>query len=481
MRGLGLLSPEIFLSACALGLLLGDTRALRRPLRRLAGVLPHLAVLACAGAMGLVCLSASVPEELRGAGGLWAVDPMAVFFKILVLGACILVLWLSLDYRSKTPHGHPGSYGALVMLCAVGMMLLVGATDLLLALLAFELVSVSSFILAGFESRDPKSSEGAIKYFLIGAFSTGVMLYGISFYYGATGTTSLAAAQAAARTHAPLVLLAALFWIVGLGFKASLVPFHFWVPDAYEGAPTPITTFLSIAPKLAALAFLVRVFGHMLPHGVLGLGGLFALLAMLTMTFGNLVAMFQDNVKRLLAYSSIAQAGYILIGLATGDALGREGLLLYCLAYLLMNAGAFAVAIAVGNEDGYELSAYDGLACRSLGLALLMTLFLLSLAGIPPLAGFVGKFYLFAAAVGGGFWLLAVVAVLNSVVSVYYYMRIVVHMFFKEPVRPQAPALGLYLCSSLALAAAGVLLLGIYPEPFVAAVKSSAVLLTIAP
>jgi NADH-quinone oxidoreductase subunit N len=265
--------------------------------------------------------------------------------------------------------------------------------------------------------------------------------------------------------------------IVGLGFKASLVPFHFWVPDAYQGAPTPVATFLSIAPKLAALAFLVRVFGHMLPHASLGLGGLFAALAMLTMTFGNLVAMFQDDVKRLLAYSSIAQAGYILIGLATGDALGREGLLLYCLAYLLMNAGAFAVAIVVGNEEGYGLPAYDGLARRNLGLALLMAVFLLSLAGIPPLAGFVGKFYLFAAAVGGGFWLLAVVAVLNSVVSVYYYMRIVHHMFFREPARLQPVGLGLYLGSSLALAAAGVLLMGLYPEPFVAAVKGSAVLL----
>lgn len=474
MLKLNLLLPEIVLASAGLLLMMADVFVKGRNGK----VLYHMAILAAAVTMGLLGLSYSFPGAYQGVGTLWAVDPMALFFKVLILATVVLVLFLAVDYDPPAAHGHLGSFSALVLLAGTGMMLLVSAVDLLLIFLALELVSIASFVLVGYERKDLKSSEGAIKYFLIGAFSSGIMVYGISLFYGAVGTTRLAAAGVAlAQGPTPLLVMACLMLIVGFGFKVSMAPFHFWVPDAYEGAPTPITTMLSVAPKVAGFAVLLRVFTHFLPHAGLELTNLFIALSMLTMSLGNLTALFQKNVKRLLAYSSIAQAGYLMIGFVTGDVLGREGLLLYSLAYLLMNVGAFAVVIVVGNEDGYELEAYDGLGKRNLGLALLMCFFLLSLAGIPPLAGFVGKFYLFAAAIKGGFYWLAVVAVLNSVVSVYYYMRITHHMFFQEPRSERPLPVGLFVASGIAVAAVGVFVVGIYPEPFIASVRLSAEML----
>ncbi|MBI5242422.1 MAG: NADH-quinone oxidoreductase subunit N [Elusimicrobia bacterium] len=470
MENLRLLIPEIVLSAMALLLMLAELFIPRRHSR----ILLHLALLASAAALGTLGLAASNPAVYQGAGSLWVVDPMSLFFKVIVLAATILVLMLAVDAR-RDDDAHLGSFAGLILLASAGMMLLVSAVDLLMVFLSLELISISSFILVGFERGDIKSAEGALKYYLIGAFSSALMVFGISLFYGATGTTHLLKpVPQFGYASSALFLLSTLMMLAGFGFKISMAPFHLWVPDAYEAAPTPITTFLSIAPKAAGLAMMLRVFTKLIPHPALEMTALFSFLAMLTMTVGNLTAIRQNNIKRLLAYSSIAQAGYMLIGFVTADAFGREGVLLYALAYLFMNAGAFAVAIAIGNEEGYELEAYDGLAQRSLGLAVVMAFFLLSLAGIPPLAGFVGKFYLFGAAVQSGFYGLAVVAVLNSVVSVYYYMRVTYHMFFLPP-RATAPAqMGLYLYSGLALAAVAVILIGVYPEPFLSVVKSSA-------
>lgn len=473
MENLGLLLPEIALSGFALLLMLADVWIPPRHGR----VLFHLALLAAAAGLGLVGMCASNPAAYHGVGTLWVVDPLSLFFKVLVLCTAVFVLLLSVDAKRGSEE-HLGTYSGLILLACAGMMLLVSAVDLLLIFLALELISISSFVLTGFERGDLRCSEGAIKYFLFGAFSTAVMVFGLSLFYGATGTTHLLKpVPQYGYAASTMFLLSCLLMLVGFGFKVSMAPFHFWVPDAYEAAPTPVTTFLSIAPKVAGLAMLLRVFTHLIPHPALELTALFSFLAMLTMTVGNLTALFQRNVKRLLAYSSIAQAGYMLIGFVTADALGREGVLLYSLVYLFMNAGAFAVAIVVGNEEGYGLEAFDGLAQRDLGLAIVMAFFLLSLAGIPPLAGFVGKFYLFAAAIQGGFYGLAVVAVLNSVVSVYYYMLLCYHMFFVPPrtERPAAP--GLYLFSGLVIAAAAVLLIGVYPEPILSVVKSSAEML----
>jgi NADH-quinone oxidoreductase subunit N len=508
MLNLGLLAPEIALCLLGLGLMLADLLVPARYSR----MLYHFAWVAAAAALILVAHGASVSGglPLPVSGGLWVVDPMSQFFKLAVLLSVIMTVMLCLEY-SQLPPSQAGTFCALLIFSAVGMMLLVSATDLLLIFVALELISVSSFVLTGFERRNRKSNEGAIKYFLFGAFSSALMVYGISLYYGAAGTTRLVDPQSAGlwssalHPSGPLFTLAMLFILLGFGFKAAMAPMHFWVPDAYEGAPLPVTAFLSVAPKIATIGVLARVYMVLVPAAGLGLTTLLALLAMLTMTVGNTVAIFQDNVKRLLAYSSVAQAGYILIGIVAGTSLGVQGVLLYSLIYVAMNLGAFAVVQAVGDDGSqgglgaYELKAFNGLARRSLSLALLMTVFLLSLAGLPPLAGFIGKFYLFAAALSAGhdasggvspavFYGLAIVGVLNSVVSVYYYMKIAYHMFFlpapsgkgeRLPSRDggQGPAIlrvGPYLYGCLAVALAGVLYFGIYPDPLIANIKLSA-------
>lgn len=470
MTNLHLLFPEIALSLFAVILMAADMFIQGRNGK----ALYHLGVLSAALTLGVLGLAYTLPAQYQGLGTLWVVDPLSLFFKVLILATTLLVLMMTADYKAPVAHRHLGTFTALVLLSAVGMMLLVSATDFLLIFLALELVSICSFLLVGYEWRDLKSSEGAMKYFLFGAFSSAVLVYGISLFYGAAGSTALGALpRLLFEGPSPLVALASLLVMVGFGFKVSMAPFHFWVPDAYEGAPTPVTTFLSIAPKISGMALLARIFHHYLPHGALNLTLLFSGLAMLTMTVGNLTAIFQTNIKRLLAYSSVAQAGYLLIGFVTADDLGREGLLLYSMIYVFMNLGAFTVAVVLGNEEGYELDAYDGLSRRNLGLALLMSFFLLSLAGIPPFAGFIGKFYLLSAAVRGGYYWLALVAVLNSVVSVYYYMRVAYHMFFRQPRTLEPAHTGLFLYSGLTLAAVGVLVIGLFPEPFVASVKLS--------
>ncbi|MBI4371971.1 MAG: NADH-quinone oxidoreductase subunit N [Elusimicrobia bacterium] len=468
MLNLSLLTPALALAGLALLILLADMLLPRGRERWLA----HLAWISCAGVLCLLVRGLGDPAAL-GRGTLWTVDPFSQFFQTATVLAAMLCLLLSLDYRDL-PRRQAGSFSALMLLSVSGLMLLTAAHDLLLIFISLELVSLSSFILAGFERSHPKSNEGAMKYFLFGAFASAVMVYGISLYYGAAGTTRLDAGA----PPDPLLILSLLLILLGFGFKASLAPMHFWVPDAYEGAPTPVTAFLSIAPKIATFALLLRVYGAFFPAGRYGLQALLGLLAALTMTIGNFTAFFQNDVKRLLAYSSIAQAGYLMIGLAVGTPLGLQGAMFYSFVYAAMNVGCFAVVQAVGREGGYGLDAFNGLAKRSLGLSLAMAFCLLSLAGIPPLAGFIGKLYIFAAAVESGQYALAVIGVLNSVASVYYYFRIAQRMFLREAKgEPAALAVGPYVYGSLAAAVAGVLLLGVHPEPLIAGVRASARLL----
>ena len=467
IEGLHLLYPEIVLSGLAL-LLLGVD--LWTPARH-GKVLFHFGWISAA--IALIMLRATpYGADAALAGAMWVADPLSLFFKVIVLVTTVIVLLLTLDYPTPS-RNHLGSFAALVLFASVGMMLLVSAVDLLLIFIALELISISSFILTGFHRTDLRSAEGAIKYFLIGAFSSAIMVYGISLFYGAAGTTRLVNLN---LETTPLLVFSLLLLTVGFGFKASVAPFHLWVPDAYEGAPTPVTAYLSIAPKVAAMAVMVRVFLQLLPTPSLELASLFSFLAMLTMTVGNLTAIFQTNVKRMLAYSSIAQAGYIMIGFVAGGAKGIEGVLMYSLVYVFMNLGAFAVAIMIGNEESYELDAYDGLAQRNLATAMLMAFFLLSLAGIPPLGGFIAKLYVFSAAVEAKLYALAIVGVVNSVVSVYYYLLIVYHMFFKAARRTQPVQAGLYLTCGLAFAAVGIFVLGLYPDPFINTVRASAVM-----
>lgn len=467
LEGIHLLYPEIVLSGLAL-LLLGLD--LWTPARH-GKVLFHFGWISAT--IALIMLRATpYTADAALAGAMWVADPLSLFFKAIVLLTTVIVLFLTLDYPAPS-KAHLGSFAALVLFTSVGLMLLVSAVDLLLIFLALELISISSFILTGFHRGDLRSAEGAIKYFLIGAFSSAIMVYGISLFYGAAGTTRLVGLQ---LETTPLLVFSLLLLVVGFGFKASIAPFHLWVPDAYEGAPTPVTAYLSIAPKVGALAVMVRVFLQLLPASSLELASLFSFLAMLTMTVGNFTAIFQTNVKRMLAYSSIAQAGYILIGFVAGGAKGIEGVLMYSLVYVFMNLGAFAVAILVGNQESYELDAYDGLAQRNLPTALLMAFFLLSLAGIPPFGGFIAKLYVFSAAVEAKLYALAVVGVVNSVVSVYYYFLIVFHMFFKPARKTEPIEAGLYLTCGLAVAAVGIFVLGLYPDPFIITVKASAVM-----
>lgn len=437
--------------------------------------------------VALIGLAAAALGLLPGLGqtaqatAMLAADPFAIFFKALAIIGVALVILAAIPYmRARTPYR--GEFYALLLIAAAAICLAVGATNFVMLYLAMELLSITSYILAGFFREDRKSGEAAIKYFLYGATASAVMLYGMSLLYGATGTTDFGGvAQALGKLGgSDLVWLggpAIILMLVGFGFKASLVPFHQWAPDTYEGAPTPVTAFLSTASKATGFAILIRV----LLVALAGLqplwASLLAAVAVLTMTLGNLTAIRQTNIKRMLAFSSIAQAGYILIGVAaaTGDNTtaasfgGINGVLIYLLAYLVTNVGAFAAVIAIENRSGkVAISDYAGLARRAPWLAVTLFIFLLSLAGIPPTAGFIGKLFVFGAAVRAALIPLAVVAALNAVVSAFYYLNVVRVMFFvpaevdAEPIIVERP-----LQIAVLLTAALTLLIGLFPGPLI--------------
>jgi NADH-quinone oxidoreductase subunit N len=351
------------------------------------------------------------------------------------------------------------------------MMLMASAGDLIVVFLSLELMSLSLYVLAGLFKTRLTSAEASMKYFLLGAFATSFLLYGIALIYGATGSTNLdrIAASAAAKGGDPLVLIGLGLLLVGFGFKISSVPFHMWAPDVYEGAPTTITALIATGSKAAAFAALIRVLVVALRGVQPDWSALLWGVAALTMTIGNVVALAQSNLKRMLAYSSIAHAGYMLMGLVAGGAPGAGAVLFYLLAYTFTTVGAFGVIAlcARAGEDAVEVGDYAGLARRHPVLAATLTLFLLSLIGIPPLAGFVAKFYLFGSAVRAGYIWLTVIAVLNSAVAAYYYLRVIVYMYMREP-EGEGLAVAPSFAGGLALAVAlvGIVLLGVIPAPF---------------
>lgn len=408
---------------------------------------------------------------------MFKVDSFSLFFNIIFLVSTILVVLISMSYLDRGDRKQ-GPYYLLILLATLGMMLMAAGNELIIVFLGLELMSLSLYVLAGYFRESPASSEAGMKYLLLGAFASAFFLYGIALIYGGTGTTSVPAIAEAitADDKSPLLLAGMFLLVVGFGFKVAIVPFHQWAPDVYEGAPTTIAAFISAGPKAAGFAAFLRIFMEALPNLQGEWSGVLILLAMLTMTVGNVIAIAQTNIKRMLAYSSIAHAGYVLIGLAAAGAVagneaarseGISSAILYLLIYCVMNIGAFGAVILAKTEDGESLmiSDYAGLGTRKPLLAMFMSVMLLSLAGFPPTAGFVGKFYIFKSAIGSELYLLVIVGAINTAISAFYYLRVVVTMYMREPEEelefmPYAST----LVVGLILAVIGVLLIGILPS-----------------
>jgi NADH-quinone oxidoreductase subunit N len=453
--------PELVITAGALLVLIADV-ALPRSAR---GVLTWL-TLAVIGAT-LASLAPFTGTRVEIAQGLIAVDRFALFFKVLFLVSAAITVLMSTRYL-EIEGAPPGEYYFLVLCATLGMMIMAGGIDLITTFVGLETMAISFYILAGFIKPNQRSNEAAVKYFLLGAFSLGILLYGMSIMYGLSGTTALRAMAPvlAGQAQDPRLVLAVILVVAGVGFKIAAVPFHMWAPDVYEGAPTPITAFLSVGSKAASFAMLVRIFVEGLPASGADWRLLFWVLAIVTMTVGNLAALTQTNIKRMLAYSSIAHAGYTLMGIVAGSSRGIAAMLIYLLIYAFMQLGAFAVIILLRRRDvvGDELKDFSGLAFRQPFAAFAMLLFMLSLGGIPPTAGFMGKFWLFGAAIESGYVWLAVIGVLNSAISLYYYIRLVVFMYLKRERIGSEPVASPSLSFVLGVAVVATIVLGIYPR-----------------
>jgi len=394
-------------------------------------------------------------------------------FGLFVTAVLVAIGALTIVFSSQVVHrdGIPaGEYYALVLFAIVGMIMMATATDLLVIFVALEILSLAVYVLTGVRRDSPKGSEAAFKYFLLGAFSSAFFLYGIAFTYGVAGSTRLEAIgsflSAQALSNNPMILLALGLLLVGFAFKISAVPFHMWTPDAYEGAPAIVTGFMSTGVKVAAFAAFTRVFLSTFEPFSTQWAPLVAWLAAATMILGTVVGVAQSNLKRMLAYSSIAHGGYLLVGLVAANSVGKAAILFYLLAYSVTNLAAFGVIALLGarDRDNDELRDYAGLWHSHPGLATLMTFFLLSLGGFPPTAGFIGKWYIFAAAMQQGQYALAIIGVLTSVISVYYYLRIIVMMYMSESAHTEPVArLSPTATAALAMSVAAVFYLGVYP------------------
>ncbi|HUE39823.1 MAG TPA: NADH-quinone oxidoreductase subunit N [Candidatus Binatia bacterium] len=405
----------------------------------------------------------------RTLNGTFVVDDYAVFFNLLFCTGSILTTLMAVDYLATTGV-RGGEYYALVLFATAGMMTMAAGTDLIVIFLGLEVMSIAVYVLAGVWRQDVRSNEAALKYFLLGAFATGFLLFGIALVYGATGSTHLDTIATEIGRHGrdghEMLLLGAGLLIIGFGFKVAAVPFHVWTPDVYEGAPTSVTALMAVGVKAAAFAAFARVFLDSLASARADWSTVLWWLAAATMTVGNLLAITQSNIKRMLAYSSIAHAGYLLVAMVAGGKQGGAALLFYLLAYTAMNLGAFGVVVALARrgEPNETIDRYAGLGFRRPILALAMAVFMLSLAGVPPLVGFAGKFYVFRAAVDSGYVGLAVIGVLNSVVSAYYYIWIIVTMYMREgEVEPPLLRTRPYLAATIGIAFAATVLLGVFP------------------
>ncbi|MFZ5861904.1 MAG: NADH-quinone oxidoreductase subunit N [Nitrospirota bacterium] len=463
--------PEIVLTVGACALLLFDLAVSKDQKDKLGYFAVGVLLVACYGSWKLADV------ETDAFSGMFVLDAYSTYFKVLVYLAGALTILLSITYL-EVERIHLGEYYAFVLLATAGMMVMVSAGDLIMIYLGLELLSLSLYTMAGFKRYEGRSVEASAKYLILGSFSSAILLYGISILYGIAGTTNLKALGtffAQNTIDNPGLLMSMAFLVVGFGFKVAAVPFHMWTPDVYEGSPTPVTAFMSVAPKAASFAVFLRVFAE-------ALGGLKAhwqpiliTLAIATMIIGNVVAIVQTNIKRMLAYSSIAHAGYALIGIIVGGGLGTMSLMLYLMIYALMNLGAFGVVILLrkGALRGEEITDFTGLAKTNPVAAFIMLVFMFSLAGIPPTAGFVAKFYLFMGAVEAGMVWLAVIGVLLSAVSAYYYLRVVMVMYMREPAGRFDLATSPATQFALVVTTAAVLFFGIYPTPLIDYTKAA--------
>ncbi|MBI5136297.1 MAG: NADH-quinone oxidoreductase subunit N [Nitrospirae bacterium] len=408
--------------------------------------------------------------EISAFADTFVVDPYSNFFKFIFYVIVLLVILLSRAYL-KQDRIHLGEYYHFVLLVLTGMMVMVSATDLITVYMGLELVSVTLYIMAALKRYESRSTEAGLKYFILGSFSSAVLLYGMSIVYGVAGTTNLQGIGAYLNGAGPNPAATAglIMMVVGLAFKVAAAPFHMWAPDVYEGSPTPITAFMSVGPKAAAFAVTLRVL-------IEAFGGLksdweviLTVVAVLTMFVGAVIAMVQTSLKRMLAYSSIGHAGYALIGVVVGDALGTFSVMYYLAVYAVMNLGAFGVMIMLRNAGlmGEEIDDLKGLSKNHPWAALFMLIFMFSLAGIPPTAGFIAKFYIFMSAVNAGYIWLAVVGALLAAVSAFYYIRVIVVMYFQEPDGEHVLTLNAGMKAALVFSVLFVLLLGVYPEPLV--------------
>ena len=485
-----LLSPDLALACAAAAIILLDLFVSRK------GALAAVGLVGIAISIILsVSLWMGVSDEpsgrMAGLFGALSVDKFGLFFKLAIAAAAALVLLMSVGYAERFERFRAEFYG-LLLLSASGMTLLASATELVSIYVALELTALPMAALAAF-LRDGRSSESGMKFLILSAISSAILLYGMVYIYGFTGTTSLEGIAeriavlasigsldpGAAFGDSAALLFGIVLVIAGFGFKISSVPFQFWAPDVYEGAPTPVTAFLSVASKAAGFAVILRVFYAAFSADMMSenWGAIFAVLSVLSMTFGNLVAIRQNNIKRMLAYSAIAHAGYVMVGLAAasgGDAVGPSGALFYLGGYVATNLMAFAAIVAVSNRIGSdEIDGYAGMSRRGPLLAAAMAFAMISLTGIPPTVGFMSKVYLFGAAVNANLEWLAIAGMINSVISAYYYLRVVKVMYLNEPaddsrVKADAPN-GVVL----AAAAAATLIFGLYPTPLIELARSA--------
>lgn len=465
--------PELFLTVSILALIIIDL-FLKREQKSIIAYLAA-AVSLIAGFLAYQQFTLPAASLFRG---MLVLDSFAIFFKILAAFSSAIVVFISLDKFRETAE-----YFILLLIVTLGMFIMPAVNDILMIILGMEIVGLMSYVLAGIHKTNLKSTEAALKYMIYGAVSTGIMAFGFSLVYGLTGHTNLYDIQmilASGHVNTVVMFIAFMMILAGLGYKIAMVPFHFWVPDVYEGAPTPVTAFLSVGPKAAGFALFIRFLVTVISHPSSGAAGSFvqnvhiqaplllAVLAVLTMTLGNFSALNQKNLKRMLGYSAIAHVGYMVMALVVFNKDAFGAIMFYMIVYLFMNFGAFWIVESLSSKlGGEDIEQYKGLGYRDSFTAVSMAVFMFSLTGLPPLAGFVGKVYLFSAVIKQGWLILALIGILNSVVSLFYYISVVKAMFLKQEDDPQPLQTGLYHKIMVAVLVVPTLVLGLYWSPVI--------------